>query len=83
MRRQRPQWLRARGAARSAIGLVSVAVYVDDVRFGGTEALEDVPVDVVSRVEFIDATDAATRYGLDVAGGVIAVYTIRRGPTPD
>lgn len=74
IRRLRPQWLRVRGPSRSpALGPVEVAVFVDDVRSGGASALSRIQIESVASVEFISATDATTRYGLNVAGGVISV----------
>lgn len=68
----RPQWLRARGAARIS-GRVEVAVFVDDVRRGDVDQLRTIRLEGVERVEFFTATEATTRWGTDVAGGVIAV----------
>jgi len=68
----RPQWLRARGAARIS-GRVQVAVFVDDVRRGEIDQLRTIRLEGVDRVEFFSATEATTRWGTDVAGGVIAV----------
>jgi len=79
VRRLRPNWLRARGPARSAMGLVTVAVYVNDVRRGGVASLRDIRPESVGSVEFIPATEANTRYGLQVAGGVISVRLVAGG----
>lgn len=73
IQRLRPQWLRARAPARSALGPVEVAVFVDDVRFGNVSSLSRIRTENVASAEFIGATDATTRYGLNVAGGVISV----------
>jgi len=74
VRRLRSQWLRARGPARSA-GLppVQVAVFINDVRRGGVDVLADIRIEEVAEIRFISATDATTRWGPNVAGGVIAV----------
>ena len=74
VRRLRAQWLRARGPARSG-GLppVQVAVFVNDVRRGGVDVLADLRIEGISEIRFISATDATTRWGPNVAGGVIAV----------
>jgi len=70
--RLRPQWLRARGAAR--VGTVlQVAVFVDDVRAGGVDFLTSLRVEGIQEVRFYTAAEATTRWGGDVAGGVIAV----------
>jgi hypothetical protein len=70
--RLRPQWLRARGAAR--VGTVlQVAVFVDDVRAGGVEYLSSLRLEGIQEVRFYTAAEGTTRWGGDVAGGVIAV----------
>jgi outer membrane receptor for ferrienterochelin and colicin len=77
--RRRPHWLRPQGV-NLATGTSPVVVYVNNVRFGGVEALVDITLDQVERVRFVDGTDAATRYGMNTDGGVIEVTT-RRGRT--
>lgn len=72
----RPQWLRARGAARIS-GVVEVIVYVDDIRRGGVENLRSIRLEGVERVQLLSATEATTRWGTDVAGGVISVTRMR------
>lgn len=72
----RPQWLRARGAARIS-GFVEVIVYVDDIRRGGVGNLRSIRLEGVERVQFLSATEATTRWGTDVSGGVISVTRMR------
>jgi len=76
--RIRPNWLRPQGA-NLVSGTSPVVVYVNNVRFGGVDALRDMTLDEVERVRFIDGTDAATRYGLNTDGGVLEVTTKRGG----
>jgi hypothetical protein len=72
----RPQWLRARGAQRIS-GTVEVIVFVDNVRRGGVANLRSIRVEGIERVDFLTATEATTRWGTDVAGGVISVTRVR------
>ena len=74
LRRLRPQWLRARGSA-SIVSPESTApvVYVSGIRRGELRTLQNVNVDQVRRVEFIDGRDATTRFGTGHGGGVIMV----------
>jgi outer membrane receptor for ferrienterochelin and colicin len=75
--RLRPHWVRPQGA-NLVSGTAPVIVYVNGVRFGEVDVLSDMALQDVERVRFVDGTDAATRYGLNVDGGVIEV-TMRRG----
>jgi len=75
LRRLRPQWLRA----RADISLVSgddggePIVYVHGIRHGELRTLQQMNIDQVRRVEFIDGRDATTRFGTGHGGGVIMV----------
>jgi hypothetical protein len=74
VRRLRPQWLRARGAS-SIISpeATEAVVYVSGIRQGDLRTLQNIGVDSVNGVEFIDARDATTRWGTGHGGGVILV----------
>ena len=48
-------------------------VYVSWIRRGELRTLQNVNLDQVLRVEFIDALDATTRFGTGHSGGVIMV----------
>ena len=74
----RPQWLRARGAARISGGSLTVSVFVDDVRRGGVDYLRSLRIEGVQEVQFFTGAEATTRWGTGVAGGVILVR-LRRG----
>ncbi len=78
VQRLRPQWLRARGAARISGGNLTVSVYVNDVRRGQVGFLRTIQLEAVQRVQFLTGTEATTRWGTGVAGGVILV-TLTRG----
>jgi hypothetical protein len=75
----RPGFLRVRGpsslmnpAARGP------AIFVDGIYSGGVEELSDIPVQDVTRIKYVGAWDAATRFGPDYPNGVIELTT-RRG----
>ena len=78
VQRLRPQWLRARGAARISGGNLTVTVYVDDVRRGDVSFLRTIRIEGVNQVQFLTGAEATTRWGTGVAGGVILV-SLRRG----
>ena len=71
----RPRWLWPRGRSSIVMPDANVpVVYLYGMRQEGRlEALLDIHVNDVERVEFIDPLDAATRYGTNHAGGVIDV----------
>ena len=48
-------------------------MYVSGIRRGEPRTLQNVSLDQVQRVEFIDARDATTRFGTGHAGGAILV----------
>ena len=70
--RLKPQWLRARGGARSAQPVV-VNVYLGGQQMGDISFLRSMQVDDVAAVQFFTASEASTRWGSHNTGGVIAV----------
>lgn len=74
LRRLRPQWLRPR-ATSSLVEPLSEEpiVYVQGIRHGPLRSLQQMNIDRVRRVEFIDRRDATTRFGTGHGGGVIMV----------
>jgi len=71
----RPFWLTARGQYSPQHGRVLPVVYVDNVRMGEISALESIPVGQIQEIRYISGTEATTRWGTGVAGGVIHVIT--------
>ena len=71
----RPTWLTARGQYSARHGRVLPVVYLDNVRLGELSALGTIPVETVQEIRFITGTEATTRWGTGVAGGVIHVIT--------
>jgi hypothetical protein len=74
LRQRRAQWLRAR-ATTSLISprAEEPVVYVQGIRHGPLTSLQQMNLDRVRRVEFIDGRDATTRFGTGHGGGVIMV----------
>ena len=74
--RLRPEYLRSRGAAslRNTTPPTAV-VYLDEMRYGGINSLKSLSADQILRIEYINASDATTRFGTDHLGGAILVTT--------
>jgi hypothetical protein len=82
----RPQWLRARGISTGmpdpSGGGVSdpgggIMVYVDGVRVGGVDQLENFGAERIQEMRYLNATDATTKYGTGHTQGAIEVITKR------
>jgi hypothetical protein len=76
VQRLRPEWFRRRGQTslqNQSAG--AVVVYLDGVRFGGPRSLEAVRAESVVHMEYLDASDATTRFGTGHGGGAILVTT--------
>ncbi len=74
--RTRPQWL-TRRTGTALQNQFDVAVYRDDVRVGGREALSDLRVDIVVSARYLTASEATNRFGLNHPHGAILVTTRR------
>lgn len=74
VRQLRPEFLRTRGtmSMRDATNEYAV-VYINGIRMGGPEQLNNVRAGDVSVIRYINASDATTRWGTGHAGGVIEV----------
>ncbi|MBI4427738.1 MAG: Plug domain-containing protein [Ignavibacteriales bacterium] len=68
--RLRPHFLQTRGTSYPVI-------YLDNIRYGGVTSLREIPVANIHQIEFINASDATTRFGTGHTGGVIMVTTKR------
>ncbi|MEJ2184858.1 MAG: hypothetical protein P8Z36_02870 [Gemmatimonadota bacterium] len=86
LREKRPQWLRARGVdvLQSPSDSLSNArgrrVYLNGQLLGGLGALDDVSIDVVTRIEFFDAGAAVVRWGAGNEDGAILLKTVAGSP---
>lgn len=75
VQRLRPGWLRGRGPASISGAQARPLVYIDGIRSGGIEALENVHAGIITEIRFMSGRDASVAYGLDHGGGVIEVET--------
>jgi len=74
LQRLRPQWLRGRAANSLISGQGGEPlVYVHEILYGPLRSLQQMNIDQVRRVEYIDGRDATTRFGTGHGSGVIMV----------
>ena len=74
--RLRPEWLRRRGQISIRDPSAGeVVVYLDGVRFGGPGSLRNIRAESILQMEYLDASDATTRFGTGHGGGAILVRT--------
>lgn len=78
IRRLRPAWLRARGQ-KSLTDRSSTypVVYIDEIRHGGLQTLNHIPVSEIRSMQFFSMADATTRWGTGHPSGVINIVTGR------
>jgi hypothetical protein len=76
VRRLRSTWLRTRGMAGMGAAQ-SVRIYVDNVHAGDVSFLEGRPLDGIVEMRYFGGTDATTKWGTGVGGGVIELITRR------
>jgi hypothetical protein len=72
--RLRPEWLRQRG--RVSIrdpGAGALVVYLNGMRQGGASALEGIAAENVAGMEYLNGSEATTRFGTGHGGGAILV----------
>ena len=74
----RSMWLRPRGSG-SQSDRSTVWVYIDNVRVGGTEALQTIQPRLVNTIRYYDGPSATSRWGVDHSAGVIFVSTFKEG----
>ncbi len=75
VQRLRPRWLQVRGTI-TAQGRASIAVILDGVRQqGSTEILRGMRAADVEELRYLNARDATTMYGTDMAAGAIQIIT--------
>lgn len=67
----RPQFLTPRGGGTST----EPVVYVDNIRRGGIDSLNNLFVSQVSEIRYMSASEATTRFGTGHPGGAILVKT--------
>lgn len=57
-------------------GADHILVYLDNARLGGTQHLEEVALDMVGHIEFIDGAEAVFRWGTGHVHGVILLTSL-------
>lgn len=79
IQRLRPTMLRGRGGSSSSdlAGNESMVVYVDGVKTGGVQTLNNVVAITIKEIRFVNASDATTRFGTGHPVGAIMVTTKR------
>jgi hypothetical protein len=82
VRERRPQWLRARGVdvlpvapSSDPLEAAGVRVYLNGELLGGLDTLDEVSIDAVTRVEFLEAAAAVIRWGAGNEDGAILLTT--------
>jgi hypothetical protein len=75
IRALRPQWLTASGSSIRGSG--QIVVYVDDMRMGGTEYLNQVPTKDRKDARWLSPPEATIRYGTGHSAGAITIQTRR------
>ena len=70
----RPEFLRSRGAISFRTeSAPRAAVYLDAVYFGPIASLRNIRATQIMMIEYLNASDATTRFGTNHAGGAIVV----------
>ncbi len=84
VRQLRPSWLRARNPGRPSTGGLPIypAVFLDQLRLGPIESLDDVSSQIIQRIELLDMRDATILFGEGYPAGVIRVVTVPPGEGP-
>ena len=74
----RPDFLKRRGSARSSVMApnTSVVVYLDELPYGGAEALHNIPLDRVRMIKYVSPVSANLRFGGSHPSGAILVTTL-------
>ncbi len=75
IRKLRPQWLRSRAHRSSHFNGTApqAMVYVNDNRYGDIDSLREISAEQIKEVRFMNAGEAAIRFGLNLAGGAILI----------
>ena len=73
----RPQFLKVRGPLLPTTNHLGVRVFLDDMDVGGVDALRSIPIEQVTAIRYLDASDAQFRWGSNHPYGVILVLTSR------
>ena len=73
----RPHFLRRRNTLPTAISSsATVVVYLDDLPYGGSESLRQIPLERVRMIRYINSMSANVRFGGSHPAGAILVTTL-------
>ena len=74
----RPEFLRRRPIAQptAPFGTVSIAVYLDEMPYGSTESLRQIPLERVRLIRYLSPTEANIKFGGSHPAGAIMVTTM-------
>lgn len=76
--RLRPTWLRSRGPVNLRGGSGSLpAVFLDGSNHGGLASLRQMSLENIGSIQFMNSSDATTRYGTGYPSGIIHVRSRR------
>ncbi len=79
IRIRRPRWLtRARPTAFRGDRQVDLVVYLDNVRFGGPDALRQITPRSVGSVHYLSPSQAEARFGQGHMNGAIVIVSAPR-----
>lgn len=74
----RPNWFQVNSPSMANRMAGQVVVYVDGSRMGGVDFLRQVAASSVEHMQYMNATEASARFGLNHSGGAILVTSRRR-----
>jgi hypothetical protein len=76
----RPEFLRRRPLAQPLTSFQSsgLSVYLDDIPYGSTESLRQIPLDRVRLIRYLSSTEANLKFGGSHPSGAIVVTTLPR-----
>ena len=81
----RPEYLRTRGqntlretstaAGPPTYSAPTAKVYLDNAKYGDIESLKNINADIVQKIQYLSASNAMTRFGMDNTAGAILIFT--------
>jgi hypothetical protein len=74
--RLRPMFLRRlRETSQVVPGRSLLEVYLDDLKLGGLETLQTMPIESIKSIRYLTSSEATIRWGTNHTGGVILLTT--------
>ncbi len=75
IRTLRPHWLRSQGLRSHHFNKTAsyATVYVNDSRHGDIDSLRSISAEQIKEIRFMNAGEAAIRFGLNLSGGAILI----------